>query len=97
MTDSEHRRHPRLKHHAKIKVTIANESEQFIADMRDFSEDGLFLICAEHSELKKGTILKVQTTEFEDAPIQTTKVVRNEPGVGVGLVFIPDDSSSDIQ
>ncbi len=97
MTETEHRRHPRLKHRAKIKVVFPNESKQFLADMRDFSEDGLFLLCKEHSELKEGTILKVQTTEFENAPVQTTKVIRSEPGVGLGLEFIPSDSDGDIQ
>lgn len=38
--------------------------------------------------LNKGTLLEVQTTEFEDAPVQTVKVVRIEPGVGVGVEFV---------
>ncbi len=96
MTETEHRRHPRLKHRAKIKVTIPSESKQFIADMRDFSEDGLFLLYKDNAELEEGTIVKVQTTEFDDAPIQVTRVVRNEPGIGLALEFITTDSSGDV-
>jgi len=33
-------------------------------------------------------IIEVQTTEFEDAPIRQTKVIRTEPGVGFGVTFI---------
>lgn len=86
MTDN--RRHPRLLHRAKLKVTVPCQAKQFLADMRDFSESGLFIMTPMDLSLNKGTLLEVQTTEFEDAPVQTVKVVRIEPGVGVGVEFV---------
>jgi len=83
------RRHPRLKHRAKIRLTGAAFSEAVVVDMRDFSETGLFLICANELMPPVGTLVEVQTTEFDDAPIQTAVVVRVEPGVGFGLEFAP--------
>lgn len=88
MNDSDQRRHPRLKHRAKIKVTIPGSSELFFANMRDFSESGLFLLCSDELLPELNTTVEVQTTEFEDAPIRATKVVRVEPGVGFGVKFI---------
>ena len=88
VNDSDQRRHPRLKHRATIKVMMPNSSELFFADMRDFSETGLFLLHAGAFQPEPGTILEIQTTEFEDAPIRPTKVVRIEPGVGFGVEFI---------
>lgn len=88
MTDHEHRRHPRLEHRAQIRITIPSLSKQFLVDMHDFSSSGLFLIWPENSNLEIGTLLEVQTTEFEDAPIQTAKIVRIEPDVGVAAEFI---------
>ena len=35
-----------------------------------------------------GMILEVQTTEFENAPIQTAKIVRIETGVGIAAEFV---------
>lgn len=64
-------------------------SEPVIADMRDFSETGLFLLCPKELMPPIGTVIKVQTTEFDDAPIQTATVVRIEPDVGFGLEFLP--------
>ncbi len=63
-------------------------SQVFIANMRDFSESGLFLMCAADETIGIGAILEVQTTEFEEAPVQTVKVVRVEPGVGFAVEFI---------
>lgn len=56
--------------------------------MRDFSESGLFLLCADELIPELNAILEVQTTEFEDAPIRATRVVRIEPGTGFGVEFI---------
>lgn len=88
MTDSDQRRHPRLKHRAKIKVTFSHSSGLFFANMRDFSESGLFLLCSGELIPELNTMVEVQTTEFEDAPVRSTKVVRIEPGVGFGVEFI---------
>jgi hypothetical protein len=35
-----------------------------------------------------GALVEVQTTEIEDAPVRTTKVVRIEAGVGFAVEFI---------
>lgn len=56
--------------------------------MRDFSQSGLFLLWSEELGLEIGTIVQVQTTEFQDAPIQTAKVIRIEQGTGVALEFV---------
>jgi hypothetical protein len=88
LNDSDQRRHPRLKHRAKIRVLLPEPSALFFANMRDFSESGLFLLCADELIPELNTILEVQTTEFEDAPIRATKVVRIEPGIGFGVEFI---------
>lgn len=65
--------------------------------MRDFSESGLFLLWPEDLGLEIGGILKVQTTEFDNAPIQTSKVVRIERGLGIAVEFVELDSNTDIQ
>ncbi|OQW76445.1 MAG: pilus assembly protein PilZ [Proteobacteria bacterium ST_bin11] len=83
------RRHPRLKHRAKIRMVVPASSEAVVVDMRDFSETGLFLLCANELIPPIGALVEVQTTEFDDAPIQSAVVVRVEPGVGFGLEFTP--------
>jgi len=88
VTDNEHRQHPRLEHRAKIRVNVTALSKEFLVEMHDFSEGGLFLLWPEDPGLEIGMILKVQTTEFENAPIQTAKIVRIKPGVGVAAEFI---------
>jgi hypothetical protein len=81
------RRYPRLKHRAKIRMTMPVSSTVNIVDMRDFSETGLFLLCGEALIPPIGAMVEVQTTEFDDAPIQTAKVVRVEPGIGFAVEF----------
>ncbi|AEG01349.1 PilZ domain-containing protein [Methylomonas methanica] len=88
LNDSDQRRHPRLKHRAKIRVIPPQPSDLFLAHMRDFSDSGLFLLCSDELTPALNTIVEVQTTEFEGAPIRATKVVRIEPGVGFGVKFI---------
>lgn len=88
MNQQDKRRHPRLKHRAKIRVVLPSLSEVFFADMRDFSESGLFLMCSADRMPEIGSIVEVQTTEIEDAPIRSTQVVRIEMGVGFGVEFI---------
>jgi len=88
VNQSDKRRHPRLKHRAKIRVISLQQAELFIATMRDFSDSGLFLFCKDPHIPEMGTILQVQTTEFEGAPIRETKVVRIEPDVGFGVEFV---------
>jgi hypothetical protein len=56
--------------------------------MRDFSNSGLFIhYTAEHIP-DLGALVEMQTTEIEDAPVRTTKVVRIEAGVGFAVEFI---------
>ena len=88
VSHSDKRRHPRLKHRAKIRVIQPGPPQVFFADMRDFSETGLFLLCAAELIPAMDAIIEVQTTEFEDAPIRQTKVVRVEPDIGFGVIFI---------
>ncbi len=88
MNPSDLRRHPRLKHRAKIRVVLPEVSDQFTGDLRDFSESGLFLKSDSHTAVAIGDIVEVQTTEFDDAPIQKAKVVRLEPGVGFAVEFL---------
>lgn len=90
MIETEHRQHPRLQHRAKLNVSIPSLSLTFVAEMSDFSEGGLFIMWPEPltESLEEGTLLQVQTTEFEDAPIQTAAVVRAIPGDGIALKFV---------
>lgn len=91
MNEQDKRRHPRLNHRAKIRVVLPTLSEIFFADMRDFSESGLFLMCSADLIPELGASVEVQTTEIEDAPILTSQVVRREAGVGFGVEFILGD------
>jgi hypothetical protein len=70
-------------------MVVPASSEAVVVDMRDFSETGLFLLCANELIPPIGALVEVQTTEFDDAPIQSAVVVRVEPGVGFGLEFTP--------
>ncbi|WP_232322166.1 PilZ domain-containing protein [Methylomonas lenta] len=87
MNEHDKRRCPRLKHRAKIRVFSPTHSEEFFADMRDFSETGVFLMCPADLIPELGASVEVQTTEIEDAPIRSTQVVRIEAGVGFGVEF----------
>ncbi len=86
--NDEHRRHPRLLHRAKIRVTVPGLSQEFLVDMRDFSESGIFLLWPDPPELEIGSSFELQTTEFENAPIQTAKIVRIKPGEGIAAQFV---------
>ena len=90
MDRSNQRRHLRLKHPAKIRVFLAQNSGVYLATLRDFSESGLFLLFSDAEFPAVGSLIEVQTTEFSDAPVQTVKVVRIEPGQGFGVEFIMD-------
>jgi PilZ domain len=95
VNDAHQRRHPRLEHLAQIKVTVLSSSREFLATMRDFSESGLFfLICPFDPEIELGSLLTVQTTEIEDAPVQKVSVVRMEKNVGYGVQFVLDEDDA---
>lgn len=88
MDNSDKRRHMRLMHQAKIKVTVPVIAQVFELKMKDFSESGLFLLSSEDTMPPLGALVQVQTTEIEDAPVQPAKVMRVEPGVGFGVEFV---------
>ncbi len=88
MNDQDKRRHPRLKHRANIRIVLPTQSVPFVGVMRDFSNSGLFIHCKEEHIPDLGALVEVQTTEIEDAPVRTTKVVRIEAGVGFAVEFI---------
>lgn len=90
MNPSDQRRHPRLKHRAKIRVVLPELSNEFVVDLGDFSESGLFLKSTNQVVVAVGDIVEVQTMEFDDAPIKKTKVVRLEPGVGFAVEFLDE-------
>jgi hypothetical protein len=89
MTTINNRRDQRLKHLAKVRIFAANNIEK-ILDMRDFSESGLFLLCADTSRFHLGDDVQVQTLEFDDAPIVPSKVRRIEQHVGFAIEFMLD-------
>lgn len=81
------RRHPRLKHSAKIRVTTS-PGEPITVNMRDFSESGLFVFCENCAVVEVGDLIEVKTLEFEGAPTQQAKVIRVEKGKGFAVEFI---------
>jgi hypothetical protein len=83
------RRDQRLKHLAKVGV-FASPNIEKIFDMRDFSDSGLFLLCADTSKINIGDDMQVQTLEFDDAPIVPAKVRRIEQHVGFAIEFMLD-------
>ncbi len=87
MREKNKRRHSRLRHSAKIRV-IPPPGEVIIVDMFDFSESGLYLICDDTDFVQIGDIVKVNTMEFEGAPVQRAKVIRIETGKGFAVEFI---------
>ena len=93
--DFTQRRYPRLSHTAPIKVTVVTTSREFLAKMRDFSEGGLFLICTPDADIQLDSLLTVQTTEIDDALVQTVKVMRIEDNVGYGVQFLLDESDTE--
>lgn len=87
MTEENKRRHPRLSHRARLNLFL--EPGRCIGvTMRDFSDSGLYLLYPEAAEADLGHVYQVQTTEFPDAPIRSIKVMRIEPGLGLGVEFI---------
>lgn len=96
MENPNQRRHARVAHQAKIRVVLPVSSQIMLHDMRDFSESGLFLFCKGETLAKVGDVVDVQTTEFEDAPLQSARVVRIDPGIGYALAFIGDESNDQV-
>jgi len=86
MTDNNQRRHERIKHQANIQISADSEVHTF--EMRDFSESGLYVFCSDTHFIQLQQQIKVQTLEFEDAPILEARVVRLEDNVGFAVEFI---------
>lgn len=86
MTGTNLRRHERIKH--EVKIQIRSDAEVYTLQMRDFSESGLYLICSNTSIITIEDVIKVQTLEFEDAPILDAKVVRLEENIGFAVEFV---------
>lgn len=80
------RRHVRINHSAYILLTLPGQ-EPTIVEMKNFSNGGLFLKYQSSSMPDIGTIVKVQTTEFEGAPVQDAKVIRITYE-GIALEFV---------
>ena len=89
MTTINNRRDQRLKHLAKVRVFMAPNIEK-ILDMRDLSDSGLFLLCADTSNIHLGDDVQVQTLDFDEAPIVPSKVRRIEQHVGFAIEFMLD-------
>jgi len=88
MNEPNKRRHPRIKHAARIRV-LTPPGVPVIVNMRDFSESGLFLFSGGNEDIVKvGDIVEVNTLEFEGAPVQKAVVVRIEAGKGFAVEFI---------
>jgi c-di-GMP-binding flagellar brake protein YcgR len=86
MVVANQRRHNRVKHQAKIQV-VAN-AESYTFEMRDFSDSGLYLFCDDTSIVNIQEQVKVQTLEFEGAPVLDAEVVRLEENIGFAVEFI---------
>ena len=86
MVVANQRRHNRVKHQAKIQV-VAN-AESYTFEMCDFSDSGLYLFCDDTSIVNIQEQVKVQTLEFEGAPVLDAEVVRLEENIGFAVEFI---------
>jgi hypothetical protein len=86
MASKNQRRHERIKHQANIQVSA--ESEIYTFEMRDFSESGLYLSCSDTRFVSLQDPVKIQTLEFEGAPILDAIVVRLDDNTGFAVEFI---------
>jgi hypothetical protein len=86
MASKNQRRHERIKHQANIQVSA--ESEIYTFEMRDFSESGLYLSCSDTRFVSLQDQVKIQTLEFEGAPILDAIVVRLDDNTGFAVEFI---------
>lgn len=89
----EKRRSPRIQHRAIINVKTQNVPDGFFAEMANLSGHGLFVNCANELMPTIDELIHVQTTEFENAPLLTAKVMRIFSDKGFGIEF--QDSRSD--
>lgn len=87
MTTSTNRRgDARIKHQANIQIETS--SEVMTLEMRDFSDSGLYVFCADTHFVSLNDRIKVQTLEFEGAPVLDAIVARLEDNIGFAVRFI---------
>lgn len=86
MANESKRRHQRVKHQANIQVSA--ESEVYTFEMRDFSESGLYFFCSDRHFIHLQDQIKVQTLEFEAAPILDAVIVQLDDNSGFAVEFI---------
>jgi hypothetical protein len=87
MSTIEKRRHARILHAANVKLTNAT-GESIDLKTRDFSDSGLFLKCTSEPIVKLGEQASVKVLDIEDALTQKIKIMRIDPGVGIGIEFL---------
>ncbi|MGR9116413.1 MAG: PilZ domain-containing protein [Gammaproteobacteria bacterium] len=81
------RRHPRLVHHAQVRVVFPDgHSEQL--KMHDFSEAGMFIQVQKPNLPAIDDLIQVQTLEIQDAPVLNARVARVVSGQGFAVKFI---------
>ena len=87
MSTIEKRRHARILHAANVMLSNA-KGESINLKTRDFSDSGLFLKCTSEPIVKLGELASVKVLDIEDALTQKIKIMRIEPGVGIGIEFL---------
>jgi PilZ domain len=91
VNESDRRRYIRLNHRAVVRVMPSREGGVYECEMHDFSSGGVFFNCSVVNDIAKDSLVEVQTTEFEDAPVVMAKVVRVVEGEGFAVEFIPPE------
>ena len=87
MTNSSNRRgDARVKHQAHIQIQTSDDV--MTLEMRDFSDSGLYVFCADTRAFAINDRVKIQTLEFDGAPVLEAMIVRLEENVGFAVRFI---------
>lgn len=89
---TEKRNAPRLKHRANVR--LIHRGRESIVQTRDLSNTGLFLLYQSPQMPEIGELLQVQSIDIDDALLQTVRVVRIEPGRGIGVMFVNDNAAA---
>ena len=87
MATNDKRRHPRLVHHAQVQVYFPNGLSEPL-EMHDFSNAGMFILCAKQNLPATGEVLQVKTLEIEDAVLREVKVIRVVADQGFAVQFV---------
>jgi len=75
-----------IKHRANIQVSA--KSAVYTFEMRDFSESGRYLFCSNTGFVRLHDQVKIQTLEFEGAPIIDALVARLDDNSGFAVEFL---------